>query len=81
MALAGQDWSNGELGGYGGSYLSLTQLALASTGAPQLKAMAIGVWGARNTGTGEHWPPRSPSARPTRPSTTTPGGHRRSCCR
>src|SRR5215831_6133857 len=44
--IAGQDWSNGELGGYGGSYLSLTQYALASTGAPQLKAMAIGVWGA-----------------------------------
>ncbi|HEY6278374.1 MAG TPA: CocE/NonD family hydrolase [Streptosporangiaceae bacterium] len=41
-----QDWSNGEIGGFGGSYLSFTQLALASTRPPQLKALAIAVWGA-----------------------------------
>jgi uncharacterized protein len=41
-----QPWSNGEIGGYGGSYLTFTQLALASTRPPQLKAMAIGIWGA-----------------------------------
>jgi uncharacterized protein len=41
-----QPWSNGEIGGFGGSYLSFTQLALASTRPPQLKAMAIGTWGA-----------------------------------
>ena len=41
-----QPWSNGELGAFGGSYLSFTQLALASTRPPQLKAMALGVWGA-----------------------------------
>ena len=41
-----QPWSNGEMGGFGGSYLTFTQLALASTRPPQLKAMAIGVWGA-----------------------------------
>lgn len=44
--ITGQDWSNGEIGGWGGSYLSFTQLALASTRPPQLKAMAIGIWGA-----------------------------------
>ena len=44
--IADQPWSNGELGGFGGSYLSFTQLALASTRPPQLKAMALGVWGA-----------------------------------
>lgn len=44
--IVGQPWSNGELGGFGGSYLSFTQLALASTRPPQLKAMALGVWGA-----------------------------------
>ena len=44
--IIGQDWSNGEIGGFGGSYLSFTQLALASTRPPQLKAMAIGTWGA-----------------------------------
>ena len=41
-----QPWSNGEIGGFGGSYLTFTQLALASTRPPQLKAMALGVWGA-----------------------------------
>jgi uncharacterized protein len=41
-----QPWSNGEIGGLGGSYLTFTQLALASTRPPQLKAMALGVWGA-----------------------------------
>ena len=44
--ITGQDWSNGEIGGFGGSYLSFTQLALASTRPPQLKAMAITTWGA-----------------------------------
>jgi hypothetical protein len=43
-----QPWSNGEIGGFGGSYLSFTQLALASTRPPQLKAMAIGVWPAEH---------------------------------
>ena len=41
-----QPWSNGAIGSYGGSYLTFTQLALASTRPPQLKAMATGVWGA-----------------------------------
>ena len=41
-----QPWSNGELGGYGASYLSFTQLALASTRPPQLKAVAVDVWAA-----------------------------------
>jgi hypothetical protein len=41
-----QPWSNGEIGGFGGSYLTFTQLALASTRPPQLKALALGVWGA-----------------------------------
>jgi uncharacterized protein len=41
-----QPWSNGEIGGFGGSYLALTQLALASTRPPQLKAMALGIWAA-----------------------------------
>lgn len=40
-----QPWSNCEIGGFGGSYGTFTQLALASTRPPQLKAMAIGVWG------------------------------------
>jgi uncharacterized protein len=44
--IVGQDWSNGEIAGFGLSYLSFTQLALASTKPPQLKAMAIGVWAA-----------------------------------
>ena len=41
-----QPWSDGTIGTFGGSYLSLTQLALASTRPPQLKAMALSVWGA-----------------------------------
>jgi uncharacterized protein len=41
-----QPWSNGEIGGFGGSYLTFTQLALASTRPPQLKAMTLGIWGA-----------------------------------
>jgi hypothetical protein len=45
-----QPWSNGELGTFGGSYLSFTQYALASTRPPQLKAMAVGVWGAERRG-------------------------------
>ncbi|HEY2521347.1 MAG TPA: CocE/NonD family hydrolase [Streptosporangiaceae bacterium] len=44
--IAGQAWSNGELGTFGASYLSFTQLALASTRPPQLKAMSLAVWGA-----------------------------------
>jgi len=44
--ITGQPWSNGELGTFGSSYLSFTQYALASTRPPQLKAMAIAVWGA-----------------------------------
>ena len=44
--IIGQDWSNGEIGSFGASYLSFTQLALASTKPPQLKAMAIAVWAA-----------------------------------
>lgn len=41
-----QPWSDGTLGTFGGSYLSFTQLALASTQPPQLKAMALAIWGA-----------------------------------
>ena len=41
-----QPWSNGDLGTFGGSYLGFTQLALASTKPPQLKAMALGIWAA-----------------------------------
>ena len=41
-----QPWSNGDLGTFGGSYLGFTQLALASTRPPQLKAMALAVWAA-----------------------------------
>jgi hypothetical protein len=41
-----QPWSDGTIGTYGPSYLSFTQLALASTRPPQLKAMAIAVWSA-----------------------------------
>ena len=44
--ITGQPWSDGTIGTFGGSYLSFTQLALASTRPPQLKAMAISVWGA-----------------------------------
>jgi uncharacterized protein len=44
--IVGQPWSDGTIGTFGGSYLSFTQLALASTRPPQLKAMAIAVWGA-----------------------------------
>lgn len=44
--IAGQPWCDGTIGTFGGSYLSFTQLALASTRPPQLKAMALGVWGA-----------------------------------
>lgn len=44
--IAGQPWSNGTIGTFGGSYLTFTQLALASTRPPQLKAMAIAIWGA-----------------------------------
>jgi uncharacterized protein len=41
-----QPWSDGTIGTFGSSYLALTQLALASTRPPQLRAMAVGVWGA-----------------------------------
>ncbi len=41
-----QPWSDGTIGTFGGSYLAFTQLALASTRPPQLRAMAVGVWGA-----------------------------------
>jgi putative CocE/NonD family hydrolase len=41
-----QPWSNGDIGTYGASYLSYVQWALASTRPPQLKAMAILVYGA-----------------------------------
>ena len=45
-----QPWSDGTIGTFGASYLSFTQLALASTRPPQLKAMAISVWGADRRG-------------------------------
>ena len=48
--IVGQRWCDGEIGTYGGSYLSFTQWALASTRAPQLKAMAIQVFGAERRG-------------------------------
>ena len=44
--IIGQPWSDGTIGTFGGSYLTLTQLALASTRPPQLKAMATAIWGA-----------------------------------
>jgi putative CocE/NonD family hydrolase len=44
--ITGQPWSDGTIGTFGGSYLGFTQLALASTRPPQLKAMAMAVWGA-----------------------------------
>ena len=44
--IVDQPWSNGDLGTFGGSYLGFTQLALASTRPPQLKAMALGIWAA-----------------------------------
>jgi putative CocE/NonD family hydrolase len=44
--ITGQPWSDGTIGTFGGSYLTFTQLALASTRPPQLKAMAIAIWGA-----------------------------------
>ena len=44
--ITGQPWSDGTIGTFGGSYLTFTQLALASTRPPQLKAMAVAIWGA-----------------------------------
>jgi uncharacterized protein len=44
--ITGQPWSDGTIGTFGGSYLAFTQLALASTRPPQLKAMALAIWGA-----------------------------------
>lgn len=44
--IAEQPWCDGTLGTFGGSYLGFTQLALASTRPPQLKAMALAIWGA-----------------------------------
>jgi putative CocE/NonD family hydrolase len=44
--ITAQPWSDGTIGTFGSSYLGLTQLALASTRPPQLKAMAIAAWGA-----------------------------------
>jgi putative CocE/NonD family hydrolase len=44
--IVDQEWSNGEIGGFGASYLSYAQWALASTRPPQLKAMAIQVYSA-----------------------------------
>ncbi len=41
-----QDWCDGSIGTFGGSYLTFTQYALASTRPPQLKAMATAVWAA-----------------------------------
>lgn len=45
-----QPWSDGTIGTFGSSYLGLTQLALASTRPPQLKAMVIAAWGAERRG-------------------------------
>ena len=42
--VTAQPWSDGTIGTFGGSYLTFTQLALASTRPPQLKAMAIAIW-------------------------------------
>jgi putative CocE/NonD family hydrolase len=44
--IAEQSWCDGAIGTFGASYLSFTQYALASTRPPQLKAMAVAVWGA-----------------------------------
>lgn len=48
--IIAQPWSDGAVGTFGSSYLGLTQLALASTRPPQLKAMAIAAWGAERRG-------------------------------
>ena len=42
--ITAQPWSDGTIGTFGGSYLTFTQFALASTRPPQLKAMAITHW-------------------------------------
>jgi uncharacterized protein len=42
--IVAQPWSDGTIGMFGGSYLTFTQFALASTRPPQLKAMALAVW-------------------------------------
>lgn len=44
--ITGQPWSSGDIAGYGASYLSFAQYALASTRPPQLRALAVGVCGA-----------------------------------
>lgn len=41
--LAEQDWCDGNIGAWGGSYLGFVQWLLAATGAPQLKAIAPSV--------------------------------------
>jgi putative CocE/NonD family hydrolase len=38
-----QDWSDGSIGTYGGSYMGMTQWALATTGTPGLRAIAPAV--------------------------------------
>lgn len=40
---AGQDWSNGRVGTFGGSYVGVTQWQAAIGGAPALQAMAVSV--------------------------------------
>lgn len=43
--IVDQPWSDGTIAGFGPSYLSFTQWALASTRPPQLRAMAIQIMG------------------------------------
>jgi putative CocE/NonD family hydrolase len=45
--IAAADWSDGAIGTFGGSYLSFTQWALASTFPPQLRAMCISIYGSK----------------------------------
>ncbi len=57
--IARQNWSNGDVGMYGSSYLAFCQLILASSGHPALKSiMPISGWlqddGAINTGGANH---------------------------
>lgn len=44
--ISGQSWCDGNIGGFGGSYLGYAQLGIADCGHPALKTLFIGVAGA-----------------------------------
>ena len=52
--IADQPWFDGRLGTFGSSYMAFTQWAFAATKPPYLKAMAVGLAGARG---GQAWFP------------------------